>query len=733
MDRKDKSVNHFSSIESSKRKFAQFDSNGSATKFEHSLTGVSKKLKNEKPNQTMESEFADFDIKNEKIKLTLKDNPMLAELDDSCKLEKFRIKSSTITHLNSLGITHLFPIQAATYDHVYEEKDLIARDKTGSGKTLSYVLPICENFRNKGLFKNKPGQKPLMMVVLPTRELVIQVSNVLTTVKSNDTEYRVISIYGGTEIRSQIFDLKRGIDIVVGTPGRLLDLIERKAISFSELKIIVLDEADEMLNMGFQEDIEKIYQAIHSETDKDKIQSLLFSATIPSWVHEVSKKYLRQVDLVNVDLVKAKGYKTPTTVKHLAINCPYFSRNGAIGDIVLCYGGQHARTIIFTETKREANDILLEAHIKQECQVLHGDIPQKQREITFRAFREGKFKCLIATNVAARGLDIPEVDLIMQLSPPKEVDTYIHRAGRTARAGRTGVCVTFYTKNETGLLERIENKAHFTFQKIGAPQPHDIIKANARDIVTGIKKVPHEVVNLFDDIADELLENLGAKESLCRALAIISGTNEKFKQRSLLCSIEGYITYAVETDTEFRHLAFIWNFLNKHFQSEITDSIKGMKSYKNNRGAVFDVPEQYESNFQEFIDNNPNLRNFILRKADALPEIQEDNSRRGSTTFSYNKDSKVVRSKDDVKVFVGGLPYDAKEDDIREFFNNEGGLTAADVLILRDDSGNSKGVGFVIFRTKEDAGSACRLTGKKLKNRMLRINMANEKPGASRR
>lgn len=153
-----------------------------------------------------------------------------------------------------------------------------------------------------------------------------------------------------------------------------------------------------------------------------------------------------RTDYKKVDLVK--DYKTPTTVRHLAINCPYFSRNGAIGDIVLCYGGNHCRTIIFTETKKEANEIMLEANIKQECQVLHGDIPQKQREITFKGFRNGQFKCLIATNVAARGLDIPEVDLIVQLAPPKDIDTYVHRAGRTARAGRKGVCVTFYSKKQ---------------------------------------------------------------------------------------------------------------------------------------------------------------------------------------------------------------------------------------------------------------------------------------------
>ena len=687
MERKEKTSKKSHNDDSSNlkpRKFKHIDSNGDSGKFENSLNGISKKVKGDKGELNIKQEVPDVDLKTEKIKLVSDENPMLAQLDESQKLKNYRISAPTIKHLNSLNITHLFAIQARTFDSVFDEKDLIARDRTGSGKTLSYVLPICENLRAKGAFKKKAGQKPLVLVVLPTRELAIQVTNVWSTIKLSDDEYRVTSVYGGTDIRNQIYDLKQGVDIVVGTPGRLLDLVERKAISFSNLKIIVLDEADQMLDMGFQEDIEKIYKAIHSEIDKESLQSLLFSATIPTWVHEASKKFLRQAEITRVDLVKEKGYTTPSTVKHLAINCPYFSRNGAIGDIVLCYGGTHARTIIFTETKKEANDIMLEAHIKQECQVLHGDIPQKQREITFRAFREGKFKCLIATNVAARGLDIPEVDLIIQLSPPKDVDTYIHRAGRTARAGRSGVCVTFCTKKQVDLMDRIERKANFKFQKVGAPQPTDIIKANSRDIITSIKKVPHEVVSLFDEISDELLESLGAKESLCRALAIISGTNEKFKQRSLLCSIEGFVTYFVETDVEFRSLSFIWIYLKKHFSPEVTESIKGMRSFRNHLGAAFDVPEQYEAEFQAFIENNPTMRTYSLKKAEVLPEFEDEPTYgRGSGSGGYNdNNSRVLKSRDDVKVFVGGLPFDAREDDLKDFFKNEH-LNPVDVLILK--------------------------------------------------
>jgi len=273
-----------------------------------------------------------------------------------------------------------------------------------------------------------------------------------------------------------------------------------------------------------------------------------------------------------VDLIKEGSMRTSTTVEHLAINCPHYSRVDAIGDVVLCYGsGINSRCLIFCETKREANQIMLSNKIKQEIQVLHGDIPQKQRELTFHAFREGKFKCLVATNVASRGLDIPQVDLIVQLDPPKDIDTYIHRAGRTARAGRNGVCVTFYSKKNSELIERIEKKANLKFKRVGAPQPDDIIAASCRNISTSLKSVQVEASAVFKEVASDLIQEVGAVEALSRALAHISGYTEKMKQRSLLCSMEGYITYIVKSNSEFRNLGYIWSFLKNLFPLEIVD------------------------------------------------------------------------------------------------------------------------------------------------------------------
>jgi ATP-dependent RNA helicase DDX21 len=716
---------------------------------------------------TKKSKLVNGDAKKEK-KGTLfsnvekeleKKNQVDTTLAEENKLENFKIHKKTITNLNALGIKFLFPIQAATYEAIYTGKDLIGRDKTGSGKTYSYAIPMIEQFRAAKIFAKKRGQTPFALIVVPTRELAIQVTNTFKTLVHEENEFKVLAVYGGTEVRQQVMDIRAGCDIAVGTPGRVIDMIERGTLKFADLRMVVLDEADQMLDMGFQEDVEKIYDNIFKAKKKEELQNLLFSATIPDWVHNATKKFLK-ADRTMVDLVTGRENKTPKSVKHYKINCPYQSRMGAIADIITCYGGNHSRTIIFCETKQEANDIMLQAKLKQDCQPLHGDIPQKQREVTFKAFKEGKVQVLIATNVAARGLDIPEVDLIVQLDPPKDVDTYIHRAGRTARAGRSGVCVTFYTKKQTHILERIERFAKIKYEAIGAPQPVDIIKANARDIVISMKNVPQEVLPLFTDIADELTEELGVREALCRALALISGCTEKFKQRSLLCSVEGYITYLAENKIDFRSPSYAWGFLKRHFAFDVTESIKGMRMWANCMGVAFDVPEQYAELFDKFIETqDESNRGFILKKAETLPEFQDDpngggyrstNNYRSYNNADYkpeqsrgngnsyggnsyggngggNATGSVLRSKDERKLFVGGLSFDSTDKDLKEFFNKEG-FHPEDLVVLKDDNGKSKGIAFVLFPDREGAEKATKLNGKRLGTRNLRINMASAKP-----
>lgn len=333
-----------------------------------------------------------------------------------------------------------------TFNNVYNREDLIVRDLTGSGKTLGFTLPIIEYLRAHKLFGTKCAQA---IVLAPTRELALQISRVFNDLKHHANEYNVLTVYGGVSIHDQTSQLRKGVDVFVGTTGRVLDHINRGNLNFSQTKFMVLDEADEMLNMGFKEDIDQILSTIAAQ-NKDKPTFLLFSATIPRWIKDLASHYLKP-NWKMIDLAKDLKGKTQKNINHIAINCPYHNRMQTLADILIVYGGL-GQAIVFTSTKAEANQCLLSEKISKNIEVMHGDIAQNQREITLKRFKEGKFSVLVATDVAARGIDIPDIDLVIQVEPPKDAESYIHRAGRTARAGKTGTCITFWTMKQKMML-----------------------------------------------------------------------------------------------------------------------------------------------------------------------------------------------------------------------------------------------------------------------------------------
>lgn len=544
--------------------------------------------------------------------------------------DNFPISAKSKANLISKNIHYLFPIQFNTFMSIYEGHDLIGRDRTGSGKTLAFSLPILERLRERGnVFVNNKGQSPLIIVLVPTRELVMQVTKEFIRFMNFENEYRVLSVYGGVDIFPQMDALRNGVEIIVGTPGRLIDLMDRRAFSFRNIQHFILDETDQMLNIGFQEDIERILKTVRQTMEENQksiesVQFLLFSATVPNWVDQISAKFMKP-DYVYVDMIKHSETKTSKTVEHLALFFPSKDHKiEAIGDLVLVYGGAHSRTIIFTDTKEEANEVLLKGQLKVECQVLHGDIPQKQREVTFTSFRNGSLKCLAATNVAARGLDIPEVDLIVQLSPPKSVEDYIHRSGRTGRAGKVGVCITFFTKRQQENMTKIERDAKIKFTKIGAPQPSDIMRSNARDVSCSFDNVSKDVLVYFQDNVKSILAKYTPDEAISRALAVITGYTKSVQQRSLLCSVEGFVTYQMEVDYEVKSPSFFWNLLRKNCASTITDNIKSMRFLKSHKGVVFDLREEDRKLFDEII-SNMDMKNMTLEVAKVLPEIEERN------------------------------------------------------------------------------------------------------------
>ncbi|XP_029465017.1 nucleolar RNA helicase 2 isoform X2 [Rhinatrema bivittatum] len=526
----------------------------------------------------------------------------------------FCISKQTIELLNARGVTYLFPVQVKTFQHVYEGKDVVAQARTGTGKTFSFAIPLIEKLQGMAQVPRR-GRAPKVLVLAPTRELAIQVSR---DFKDVTKKLSVACFYGGTAYNTQFDSIRNGIDILVGTPGRIKDHLQNHKLDLSQLKHVVLDEVDQMLDMGFAEQVEEILSAAYKKDSEDNPQTLLFSATCPHWVYDVAKKYMK-LSYEQVDLIGKKTQKTATTVEHLAIACHWSQRAAVIGDVIQVYSGSHGRTIIFCETKKEANELSLHSAIKQDAQSLHGDIPQKQREVTLKGFRNGSFEVLVATNVAARGLDIPEVDLVVQCSPPKDVESYIHRSGRTGRAGRTGICICFYQRKEIDQLRYVEQRAGITFKRVGVPTASEIIKASSKDAIRYLDSVPPAAIEHFKKSAEHLIEEKGAVEALAAALAHISGATS-LEQRSLLNSDAGFVTLTLQCSVEMHSMTYAWRGLKEQFGEEIDKKVSRMRFLKGKLGVCFDVPA---SDLKEIQASWKDSRRWQLSVASELPDLEE--------------------------------------------------------------------------------------------------------------
>ncbi|XP_004617168.1 nucleolar RNA helicase 2 [Sorex araneus] len=525
----------------------------------------------------------------------------------------FPISEDTIKLLKARGVTFLFPIQAKTFHHVYSGKDLIAQARTGTGKTFSFAIPLIEKLLGQ-LQDRKRGRAPQVLVLAPTRELANQVSRDFSDITK---KLAVACFYGGTPYGGQIERMRNGIDILVGTPGRIKDHLQNGKLDLTKLKHVVLDEVDQMLDMGFADQVEEILSVAYKKDSEDNPQTLLFSATCPHWVFNVAKKYMKS-SYEQVDLIGKKTQKAAITVEHLAIKCHWTQRAAVIGDVIRVYSGFNGRTIIFTETKKEAQELSQSSSIKQDAESLHGDIPQKQREITLKGFRNGDFGILVATNVAARGLDIPEVDLVVQSCPPKDVESYIHRSGRTGRAGRTGICICFYQHKEEYQLVQVEQKAGIKFKRIGVPSATEIIKASSKDAIRLLDSVPPTAISHFKQSAEKLIEEKGAVEALAAALAHISGATS-VDQRSLINSQAGFVTMIMKCSIEMPNISYAWKELKEQLGEDIDSKVKGMVFLKGKQGVCFDIPTATATEVQEKWHDS---RRWQLSVATEQPELE---------------------------------------------------------------------------------------------------------------
>lgn len=642
------------------------------------------------------------------------------EKPEVCKLEEFGLSKEIAEKLIQKGIKSLFEVQEKVFHPVFNGENTIVASLTGSGKTLSFIIPILEKFKAKNKFSQT---EPLVIVVAPTRELAIQISKEFSSLSSKNNRegffFKVATVYGGVSIDDQRYELKRGVDIVVGTPGRILDMINRNDLKLTSIKVAVLDEADKMLEMGFQENIEEIFDKIYEV--RKKLQVCLFSATMHKWVVDTAQKIMRHKEHTFVNLVKNLKGRCAVGVQHLAVNCLKNEKITTIADLITCYGGMNKSTIVFVPTKRECNTLMVSDKLKQEVLIVHGDINQKQREASIDAFKSGKVNVLVATDVAARGLDIPMVDLIIQSEPPKEIDSYIHRAGRTARAGRTGTCITLYTKMTEGLLTRIENTAKISFKKIGAPQRDDIIKASIRDIKEKLHDIHDSSIEGFKKDANSLLSEYEAPELVSRLLAFLAGQTSEMKSRSILCGAEGFVSYKLDTDHSFNSASYAWSCLRKVISQDILNKVKGLRTYTNMKGAIFDIEESDVKEVELAIKSYKTPHsNFVIAKAESLPELTQSDQR------SFTRTNVDTRRKD---IFVGNLPYHATEKDMENHLVSNGIPLDGIELRFSVDSNTKthKGFCFISCYDEDKFNKVLNMKNKSLGGKMLRVDDALNK------
>lgn len=349
------------------------------------------------------------------------------------------INEHLITMLNKNGIKSPTDIQEQCIPHIINKKDLIGEAQTGTGKTLAFLLPIIQNIDT-----NNANTQAL--IIAPTRELALQIST--ETKKYTNDNINVLAAYGGKDIGSQLKKLKGAIHIIIATPGRLLDHLERKSITLKNLNTIVLDEADQMLLMGFKNEVDKIMKY----TSK-KHQTLCFSATMDSKVKKLAYRYMNDPLVISIE----KKHITLDTIRQEVVETTDRWKMKSL--LKVLDEDNPFMAIIFCRTKRRADALEFEMHKqKYNCKKIHSDIPQNKRERIIKDFRNGEIQYLIATDVASRGIDITGVSNIYNYDIPESADIYIHRIGRTGRAGEAGYTCCFIDPKNSQLLSDIENK-----------------------------------------------------------------------------------------------------------------------------------------------------------------------------------------------------------------------------------------------------------------------------------
>lgn len=415
------------------------------------------------------------------------------------------ISPATMKSLKKMGFEEATPIQAETIPISLANKDLIGQAQTGTGKTAAFGIPLVDKIdRDKDVIQG--------IIIAPTRELAIQVSEELYKI-GYGKRTRVLSIFGGQDINRQIRALKNKPQIIVGTPGRILDHIKRKTLNLENVHTVILDEADEMLNMGFIEDIEAILSEIPTER-----QTLLFSATMPGPIRRIAERFMKEPQVVRV---KTKEVTVPQ-IEQYYLELQEKSKFDVLTRLLDIQSPELA--IVFGRTKRRVDELSEALNLRgYMAEGIHGDLSQAKRLSVLRKFKEGSIDVLVATDVAARGLDISGVTHVYNFDIPQDPESYVHRIGRTGRAGKTGVAITFITQREKSYLQIVEKTTKRKMDRMKPPTLDEALEGQQKAVIDKIlQTVDSNNLQSYKQAADELLDQQDASTIVAAVLKMLT-------------------------------------------------------------------------------------------------------------------------------------------------------------------------------------------------------------------
>jgi ATP-dependent RNA helicase DeaD len=421
------------------------------------------------------------------------------------KFSDLNLSPTTLKSIKRMGFEEATPIQAGTIPVSLEGKDVIGQAQTGTGKTTAFGIPMIEKIDVKN--PNIQG-----LIIAPTRELAIQVSEELYKVGS-DKRVRVLSVYGGQDIQRQIRAMKKNPHIIVGTPGRLLDHINRRTLKLQNVQTLVLDEADEMLNMGFIDDIESILKTVPTTR-----QTLLFSATMPDPIRKIAENFMTEPEVIRV---KSKEM----TVPHIEQYFTKVHEKEKFEVLARLLDVQSPElAIVFGRTKRRVDELSRALSIRGYlAEGIHGDLSQARRMTVLKKFKEGRIDVLVATDVAARGLDISGVTHVYNFDIPQDPESYVHRIGRTGRAGKQGMAITFVTPREMGYLKVVEQTTKKKMQGLKPPTLNEALEGQQRLALDKLMEtVKENNLKDYNALAEEFLADHDPVQAVSAVLRLLT-------------------------------------------------------------------------------------------------------------------------------------------------------------------------------------------------------------------